>query len=104
MRPPARSLELTQVTEWNEGAVHPQQDWLAAEEPLEIRVNGTPRTVTMRTYGAGLVLNGHYHLYESERLRVEFQAGTARSRTARRRAFHGPGVGSCHGPVNGGGN
>lgn len=51
MRPPARSLELTQVTEWNDGAVHSQQDSLAAEEPLEIRVGGAPLTVTMRTPG-----------------------------------------------------
>lgn len=56
MRPPARSLELTQVTEWNDGAVHLQQDSLAAEEPLEIRVDGTPLTVTMRTPGNDLEL------------------------------------------------
>ena len=43
MRPPARSLEFTQVTEWKDGAVHSQQDSIAAEEPLEIRVDGTPR-------------------------------------------------------------
>jgi FdhD protein len=51
MRPPTRSLELTQVTEWNDGAVHSLQDSLAAEEPLEIRVDGIPLTVTMRTPG-----------------------------------------------------
>lgn len=51
MRPPARSLELTQVTEWNDGAVQSLQDSLAAEEPMEIRVDGTPLTVTMRTPG-----------------------------------------------------
>jgi len=62
MRPPARSLELTQVTEWNGGSAHTVQDSLAAEEPLEIRVNGVPLTVTMRTPGndrelaAGLLL------------------------------------------------
>jgi len=56
MRPPARSLELTQVTEWNDGAVHSLQDSLAAEEPLEIRVDGTPLTVTMRTPGNDLEL------------------------------------------------
>jgi FdhD protein len=48
---PARSVALTQVTEWAEGAVRPVEDFLAAEEPLEIRVGGKPLTVTMRTPG-----------------------------------------------------
>ena len=64
MRLPARSLELTQVTEWNDGAVHSQQDSLAAEEPLEIRVNGTPLTVTMRTPGNDLELAAGFLLTE----------------------------------------
>lgn len=44
-------LELTQVTEWNDGNPRRRQDHLAAEEPLEIRVDGKPLTVTMRTPG-----------------------------------------------------
>ena len=64
MRPPARSLELTQVTEWNDGAVHSQQDSIAAEEPLEIRVDGTPLTVTMRTPGNDLELAAGFLLTE----------------------------------------
>ena len=64
MRPPARSLELTQVTEWNDGAVHSQQDSLAAEEPLEVRVDGTPLTVTMRTPGNDLELAAGFLLTE----------------------------------------
>jgi FdhD protein len=51
MNPPVRNIELTQVTEWNDGAVHFLEDSLAIEEPLEIRVNGAPLTVTMRTPG-----------------------------------------------------
>ena len=51
MRAPQRSIELTQVTEWDAGQVRSVQDTLAAEEPLEIRVNGAPLTVTMRTPG-----------------------------------------------------
>ncbi|UWZ84571.1 formate dehydrogenase accessory sulfurtransferase FdhD [Occallatibacter riparius] len=51
MRPPPQSLELTQVTEWSSGAVSSVQDSLVAEEPLEIRVNGVPVSVTMRTPG-----------------------------------------------------
>jgi FdhD protein len=64
MRPPARSLELTQVTEWNDGAVHSQQDSLAAEEPLEIRIDGTPLTLTMRTPGNDLELAAGFLLTE----------------------------------------
>lgn len=64
MRLSARSLELTQVTEWNEGAVHAQQDSLAAEEPLEIRVDGTPLSVTMRTPGNDLELAAGFLLTE----------------------------------------
>lgn len=50
-RAPQRSLELTQVTEWEDGRVHSVQDSLAAEEPLEIRIGSIPLTVTMRTPG-----------------------------------------------------
>ncbi len=56
MRTPLRSIELTQVTEWNEGEVRSVQDSLAAEEPLEIRVDGAPLTVTMRTPGQDVEL------------------------------------------------
>jgi FdhD protein len=48
---PERSLQLTQVTEWNEGKLLLHEDSLAAEEPLEIRIGATPLTVTMRTPG-----------------------------------------------------
>jgi FdhD protein len=51
MRPLQRSVELTQVTEWDDGRVRSVQDSLAGEEPLEIRINGEPLTVTMRTPG-----------------------------------------------------
>ena len=64
MRPTARSFELTQVTEWNDGAVHSQQDSLAAEEPLEIRVDGIPLTVTMRTPGNDVELAAGFLLTE----------------------------------------
>jgi FdhD protein len=47
----ARSIDLTRVDEWKDGTVHSLQDYLVAEEPLEIRVNGQPLTVTMRTPG-----------------------------------------------------
>lgn len=62
-RIPARSVVLTQVTEWESGRSRPVQDSLATEEPLEIRVSGVPLLVTMRTPGhdrelaAGLLLS-----------------------------------------------
>jgi FdhD protein len=40
-----------QVTEWSDGNVRRMEDYLAAEEPLEIRIDGKPLTVTMRTPG-----------------------------------------------------
>lgn len=56
MRVPGQSIELTQVKEWEDGAVRSVQDSLAAEEPLEIRIGDTPLTVTMRTPGNDLEL------------------------------------------------
>jgi FdhD protein len=46
-----QSIELTQITEWQEGRTRTAQDSLAAEEPLEIRLAERPLTVTMRTPG-----------------------------------------------------
>jgi FdhD protein len=45
------SIDLTQVADWNDGRVERKQDYLAAEEPLEIRIGHHPLTVTMRTPG-----------------------------------------------------
>jgi FdhD protein len=46
-----RSVDLTQVTEWNDGIATRKDDFLAAEEPLEIRIGESPLSVTMRTPG-----------------------------------------------------
>jgi FdhD protein len=46
-----RDTDVTQVREWKDGRVETRQDDLAAEEPLEIRVDGRSLTVTMRTPG-----------------------------------------------------
>jgi FdhD protein len=46
-----RSVDLTQVSEWDDGKVHRKEDYLAAEEPLEIRIGKDPLSVTMRTPG-----------------------------------------------------
>ncbi len=56
MAQPSRSIDLTQVSEWQEGDLRRFQDYLVAEEPLEIRVNNAPLTVTMRTPGHDLEL------------------------------------------------
>ncbi|WP_348262915.1 formate dehydrogenase accessory sulfurtransferase FdhD [Telmatobacter sp. DSM 110680] len=45
------ALELTHVTEWLNGTDRRIEDHLAVEEPLEIRIDGKPLTVTMRTPG-----------------------------------------------------
>ena len=47
----ARSVDLTQVSEWDDGQLHRKDDYLAAEEPLEIRIGADPLSVTMRTPG-----------------------------------------------------
>jgi len=51
-----RSLCLTQVTEWNDGVARRVEDYLVSEEPLEIRLNNNPLSVTMRTPGNDLEL------------------------------------------------
>lgn len=51
-----RDIDVTLVHEWNDGRIRAQQDYLAGEEPLEIRVGEHPLTVTMRTPGDDLDL------------------------------------------------
>ncbi len=46
-----QSIEQTRVTEWVDGEVRAHEDYLAAEEPLEIRVGERALAVTMRTPG-----------------------------------------------------
>src|SRR5690242_12347078 len=47
----ARSVEITQVLEWNEGKAGRVEDYLAGEEPLEMRAGRRRLGVTMRTPG-----------------------------------------------------
>lgn len=51
---------MTQVTEWRDGQVRRAQDYLVAEEPLEIRLGETPLSVTMRTPGYDLELTAGF--------------------------------------------
>jgi FdhD protein len=52
----SRSVGLTQVCEWDDGELRRKNDYLATEEPLEIRVGDEPLSVTMRTPGNDLEL------------------------------------------------
>ena len=47
----SRSVNLTRVSQWDDGNVERKDDYLAAEEPLEIRIGDEPLSVTMRTPG-----------------------------------------------------
>jgi FdhD protein len=51
MRHPPQRAQTTQVLEWEMGRRGHVLDHLVGEEPLEIRVNGTAVSVTMRTPG-----------------------------------------------------
>jgi FdhD protein len=46
-----RSIEITQVTEWKDGGTTRVEDYLAAEEPLEMRAGRLSLGVTLRTPG-----------------------------------------------------
>ncbi|MGH9712420.1 MAG: formate dehydrogenase accessory sulfurtransferase FdhD [Candidatus Acidiferrales bacterium] len=52
----SRSVDLTQVHEWDDGKLRRKDDYLAGEEPLEIRIGDHPLSVTMRTPGHDLEL------------------------------------------------
>src|SRR5579884_2273968 len=52
----ARSIDVTHVVEWRDGEVRRVQDYLVAEEPMEIRVGERALSVTMRTPGHDLEL------------------------------------------------
>ncbi len=51
-----RSVRITSVTTWESGSATRQEDYLAAEEPLEIRSGQQSLGVTMRTPGHDLEL------------------------------------------------
>src|SRR5713226_5027855 len=55
-----RSIDLTHVSEWQDGRVRRFQDYLVGEEPLEIRVGKFPLSVTMRTPGHDVELAGGF--------------------------------------------
>ncbi len=74
MARPSKSVDLTSIQEWRDGEVRQALDYLVAEEPLEIRVNGSPLSVTMRTPGNDLELAAGFLLTEGiirERAQIE---------------------------------
>lgn len=54
------SIALTSVDQWEDGTISHAQDYLAVEEPLEIRIGNTPVSVTMRTPGHDLELTAGF--------------------------------------------
>jgi FdhD protein len=74
MRHAPQSAKSTQVVEWDDGRHRSVLDELAVEEPLEIRVNGRPAGVTMRTPGDDFDLAAGFLLTEglvTDRLDIE---------------------------------
>jgi FdhD protein len=98
------------VNEWREGELNPQDDYLVAEEPLEIRVGDLPISVTMRTPGHDLELAAGFFFTEglisdrsqiasirnepdarqngANRVRVDLAPGVAFDSEATRRNFY----------------
>jgi FdhD protein len=64
MRHSPQRAQTTQVLEWESGRRRHVLDDLAGEEPLEIRVNGTSVSVTMRTPGDDFELAAGFLLAE----------------------------------------
>jgi FdhD protein len=55
-----RSVNLTRVSEWDDGNIDRKDDYLATEEPLEIRIGEQALSVTMRTPGHDLELTAGF--------------------------------------------
>jgi FdhD protein len=113
----SKAVELTQVTEWEDGRSRQVEDYLAAEDPLEIRLGlgaaARPLTVTMRTPGhdrelaAGFLLTEGIvnsagqivALREPERLsnvvEVELRAGVFEHQNLQRNFFAASSCGIC---------
>src|SRR5438045_8690995 len=75
-----QSARPTEVFEWDSGRQRRVLDELASEEPLEIRVNGGPISVTMRTPGDDLELAAGFLITESGITRREQSARLAFAR------------------------
>jgi FdhD protein len=114
-----RRIALTQVTEWEDGEVRRVEDYLAGEEPMEMRMGRSSLGVTLRTPGDDIELAAGFLLTEgvisqqeqlislklddasdkngrSDRNVVRVRlARSARPRTARRKFSAGSACGIC---------
>ena len=90
-----RTIDLTQVSVWDDGKIVRNEDYLAAEEPLEIRVGAEPLSVTMRTPGRDLELAAGFLFTEgliqtrSQILSLENEQGDKREKPRQRGARRG---------------
>ena len=81
-----RNIDVTQVSEWDDGDVRRVSDYLVGEEPLEIRLGDQPLTVTMRTPGHDLELATGFLLTEglvpsaNDILSIEYMASSRDAR------------------------
>lgn len=82
---PTRPVEITGVTEWQEGKASRFEDYLVGEEPLEIRIGTKPISVTMRTPGQDLELAAGFLLTEGVIKGSEQIAGLRQVVTRRRK-------------------
>jgi FdhD protein len=86
--PLARSIGLTQVLEWNNNEVRRVQDYLAGEEPLEMRAGRQHIGLTMRTPGndcelvTGFLFTEGIISRREEILSIEARGDSSRSRGA----------------------
>ncbi len=84
-----RSIDITQVLEWNNGEAQRVEDYLAGEEPLEIRAGRQRLGVTMRTPGndgelvAGFLFTEGIISRREEILSLQAPGGLAQRRGAR---------------------
>jgi FdhD protein len=93
-----RIVSVAGITEWREGKLRSQNDYLVGEEPLEIRIGDAALTVTMRTPGHELELAAGFLLTEgliSSRGQIaslRFEANARQSGANRVRVDLAPGV------------
>jgi FdhD protein len=93
-----RIVSVTGISEWREGELHSQIDYLVGEEPLEIRIGEDAFNVTMRTPGHELELAAGFLFTEgliscrSQIASLRFEASATQNGANRVRVDLAPGV------------